>query len=119
MLLRFLRPALLSLGLMLAFPPAAFAVPPDQIDGWRADLAFLTKSIREIHPAPFNAVSQADFEAAVARLNADLPNLDRDRVILEFARIVALIGDGHTNLELFRLMHAAAGVAPFQPSPIR
>ncbi len=102
-----------------ALPRAASAVPADQLDGWRGDLAFLSASIHAIHPAPFVGASGADFDAAVTRLNADLPKLERDRAVLEFARLVALVGDGHTMVQLFHVLHGAAAVAPFRSSPVR
>jgi hypothetical protein len=43
-------------------------------------------------------VSRAAFDSAVATLDARIPTLRRHQIILELARIVALVGDGHTNI---------------------
>ena len=74
------------------------------------------KSIREIHPSPFHAISEQAFEKAAADVGAALPNYTRDRAVLEFARLVALIGDGHTTMGYFGF----SGSGPlFRAFPIR
>jgi hypothetical protein len=65
---------------------------------WREDLAFLAKSIREIHPDPFLQIPEADFQAEVQRIDAAIPDLDDTQVTVELMRLVALIRDGHSAL---------------------
>ena len=79
---------------------------------WRQDLAWLADKLPAKHGNAFHQVSKADFEAAVARLDERIPTLARHQVLTELGRIVALVGDGHTELWL---PQEAAG---FQRLPI-
>ena len=114
---RFLSLALAaSLSLALAACGQADAGPrevtPEQ---WRQDLAWLAKKLPDKHGNAFHQVSRADFETAVARLDERIPDLERHEVLVELGRIVALVGDGHTELWLpqeatgFRRLPIAAG----------
>ena len=82
---------------------------------WREDLAWLAEKLPDKHGNAFHRVSRADFEAAVARLDERIPGLERHEVLAELGRIVALIGDGHTELWLpqeatgFRRLPIAVG----------
>lgn len=69
-------------------------------DEWREDLAWLAEKLPARHGNAFHQVSRADFEAAVARLDERIPTLERHEVLTEMGRIVALVGDGHTELWL-------------------
>jgi HPt (histidine-containing phosphotransfer) domain-containing protein len=50
------------------------------------------------HRDLYHTMSQSAFDSAVASLDARIPTLGRHQIILELARIVALVGDGHTNI---------------------
>jgi hypothetical protein len=65
---------------------------------WREDLQFLAREIPKRHKDAFHRVTREQFERAVAELDAQIPALDDDRIALGLARIVAMIGDGHTTL---------------------
>ena len=67
---------------------------------WRDDLDYLEAALRRQHRHPFHTISPAAFAAAVRALDARVPSLDGHEVIVELARLVALIGDGHTALRL-------------------
>jgi tetratricopeptide (TPR) repeat protein len=45
-------------------------------------------------------MTREQFEAAVSSLDARIPTLSRDQIVVEITRIVAMIGDGHTYVEL-------------------
>lgn len=75
---------------------------PDSAAAWRADLAALAAGLERTHPNPFHSVSRERFAAAVADLDRRIPSLARHEIIVEMARIVAMIGDGHTNLSPVR-----------------
>ena len=67
---------------------------------WREDLAWLAEKLPAKHGNAFHQVSRAEFEAAVARLDERIPSLERHQVLTELGRIVAMVGDGHTELWL-------------------
>jgi hypothetical protein len=70
------------------------------VDAWRADLRFLTEELPKRHKNLFHRLTRPQFEAAVQALDEQLPSLARHQVILELARLIALIGDGHSRLDL-------------------
>lgn len=76
---------------------AARSLTPEQ---WRDDLAFLEDRIRAVHPRPFRYASEADFAAAVARLEAAIPRLSPEEVVVGLLRILALVRDGHTTMPM-------------------
>ena len=67
---------------------------------WQEDLHFLAKELPKQHQNLFHTMARDTFETAVAELNQRIPALERHQVIVELARIVALIGDGHSRIDL-------------------
>jgi hypothetical protein len=67
---------------------------------WRQDLRYLANALPAKHGNAFHQVSQADFKAAVAHLDRRIPELRDREVAVELGRLVAMIGDGHTELWL-------------------
>jgi tetratricopeptide (TPR) repeat protein len=51
-----------------------------------------------LHRNLFHTVTRARFESAVKKLDESIPRLARHQIIVEMARIVASVGDGHTNI---------------------
>ncbi|HEY0303834.1 MAG TPA: tetratricopeptide repeat protein, partial [Longimicrobiales bacterium] len=89
-------------------------IPAADVAGWRHDLQQLVRELERKHPAPYNRTPRDTFTAAVARLEQRIPQLAAHEIIVELQRLVALVGDGHTNINLT----AAAGV-DFHQLPIR
>lgn len=81
---------------------AASAGSATDLVGWRADLAFLAAELPKRHPAPFHQTTEAAFDAAIDELATALPGLSDDQRLVGLARIVALVADGHTQLDLGR-----------------
>lgn len=69
-------------------------------DAWRADLRYLARELPSHHVNAFHTVSRETFAGEVARLDAAIPRMNGDEVLVGFMRIVALMGDGHTHLDL-------------------
>ena len=93
----------LLLPIALASLPASGRAGPigdAWVAGWRADLAFAADSLPRAHPDFFHSVSPAAYRAALDSLAARLPGLEHHEIAVELARIMALVGDGHTRLTL-------------------
>lgn len=67
---------------------------------WREDLAYLAGALRREHRNPFHRTSRSAFDDAVRHLHARIPSLAGHEVVVEMARLVAMLGDGHTALRL-------------------
>ncbi len=65
---------------------------------WREDLQHLTQQMLEIHPNLFSRVSRDAWEQAVQALDETIPHLTDAQIIAGFARILAMVEDGHTFL---------------------
>lgn len=72
----------------------------DQQQMWQEDLTCLIDSLRQNHANLYHTISREQFDAAVSSLAARIPHLQRHEVIVEMARIVAMVGDGHTSFWL-------------------
>ncbi len=80
-------------------------------EGWQADLAFFAREVIRRAYAPFAQVTQESFSQQVARLNSQIPHLTDLQIMVEMARLVRQLGDGHAfvlpakaDLEQFRAL---------------
>jgi hypothetical protein len=69
-----------------------------EVAAWREDLAHMAREMSRRHRNLYHSVSRADFDSAVAALDRRIPSLARHQIIVEMARIAAMVGDGHTNI---------------------
>ncbi len=94
------RPLLLAalLGVWAVTPVAA--VDPEWAERWRQDLLELQDLLPETHPDPYHAVSQAELEVGFRRLIDRLPELPHHRIVVELAKLVARLEDGHSRVTL-------------------
>ena len=69
---------------------------------WREDISFMASSIREHHPNPFKYISEKSFQNQIDSLQESIPHMKDHEVIVKMARIVALLNDGHTQLQFFQ-----------------
>ncbi len=58
----------------------------------------MVREIRTTHPAPFAKVGEVTFLRNAETLEADLPRLSEEQRMVRAMRLVASIGDGHTQL---------------------
>ncbi len=68
---------------------------------WREDLHFMADRMEAIHPNLFWRVSEADFRQMVSTLDAEIPHLTDEQIILGLTRIVS-IADAHSHLTLYQ-----------------
>lgn len=83
--------------LLAAAAPAA-ATPAD-VAAWRADLDTLRRELPVRHPAPFLNVPRARWDSAATALARQLPSMSRNQALVGFMRLVAMLGDAHTDLD--------------------
>ena len=91
-----IQSALLTILLLSSI--TIYSQPTNDARAWQSDLDFLAQAIREGHPDPFANMDRRAFDQAVARLHKKIPPLKRHEIIVEFARIVAMLRDGHSAL---------------------
>src|SRR5262245_4995739 len=73
-------------------------VSKDEAEKWREDLQYMAEQMPLRHKNLFHVMSREAFDAAVENLDDKIPHLCRAEIIVEMARIVAMVGDGHTNI---------------------
>jgi hypothetical protein len=101
---------LLSLLLTVATPPRVTAgeasdtraLTPEQ---WREDLRYFSAQLQKRHKNVFHTVSREVFERAVADLDAAIPSLEDHQILVRLAQLAAMVGDGHTRVQLARDFH--------------
>lgn len=65
---------------------------------WREDLRFLAAELPKKHKNAFHRISREQFEKLIADLDAKIPTLSDEDIVIEISRIVSRIGDGHTGI---------------------
>ncbi len=113
--MRVLPSFLVVLGLSLASSSIA-----NTVNDWNADIdAFLQVLLAE-HDDPYFFTPKNRFDAAVQDYRNQLPHLDRSQRIAGLARVVAMVGDGHTWVPMHRLPFDGLPPGPgFRSLPIR
>jgi hypothetical protein len=112
---------LILLGLsQTALPPAPLRLPHPAIatatsrdQAWRGDLRYMASELRRLHANAFFSTSRAEFDAAVSALDANIPTMTDSEIVIEMMRLVAMLGDGHTQIFDY------SGAGGFRTYPIR
>jgi tetratricopeptide (TPR) repeat protein len=93
---------ILMLCLVLMLATAADARSQDKItaDGWLADLDYMIERLEIMHPNMYRNISEEQFSLAASRLRQTIPSLGTHDIFVEFAKLVALLKDGHTSMRL-------------------
>lgn len=114
-----LRAAAGALTLLVSAQGAAALAQSDDA-AWNADLDSIIATLEADHPNPYWLTPEDEFDAAVAAWRAELPDMNRAERLTGIARIVGLVGDGHTAVLLHDLPHGDQFMGPgFRLMPIR
>ena len=90
----------LALAIFLTACAAQNATTNITPDAWRADLRYLAAELPRRHVNAFHTITRERFADEVAKLDAAIPRLSNDESVVGLMQIVALVGDGHTHLDL-------------------
>ncbi|HET6374145.1 MAG TPA: S41 family peptidase [Candidatus Polarisedimenticolia bacterium] len=69
---------------------------------WNEDLKYFARELPKRHKNLFHSMSRAQFDQAVAELEAAIPSLPSQQIIVRMLQITAKVGDGHTALHVPR-----------------
>lgn len=85
----------------LALAGAAFSTKASAAEApvWRTTLRHVTDVIEAVHPNPFTHISRDDFQSRARDLDRALPRLSEEERMVRAMQLVALLGDGHTQIE--------------------
>lgn len=70
------------------------------IEEWRHDLDSIVHDILAIHPDPFARIGELTWRREAATLKEAIPGLSEPQRIVRLMQLVALLGDGHTLIDL-------------------
>ena len=84
--------------------------PPDRVAAWRDDLHALATELPRRHVDAFFHVAEPAWRRAVDELDGELATLDDAHIVAGLARLVAMLGDGHTRLNVV----GRSGLYPMQ-----
>ncbi|MBR9826060.1 MAG: hypothetical protein GYB36_09695 [Alphaproteobacteria bacterium] len=107
-------------ALALTLGVTAMGAAEEPTAPWEEDLdAFLTVLVAE-HDNPYFLTPQIEFDAAIADYRAALSDMDRAERIAGLARIIALVGDGHTWMPMHAMPFDGLPPGPgFRSLPVR
>jgi tetratricopeptide (TPR) repeat protein len=93
--------AAIFIPLVLAVSAVA-ELPSMGAQKWREDLRYFAAEAPKRHKNLFHTMTREQFDAAVRQLDARIPEMNDDQIVVELARIVAMIRDGHTYVPFGR-----------------
>ena len=67
---------------------------------WKSDVRYLYEQMARNHKNLYHSTPKSAFDAAVTALQDRIPNLTAEQIEVEIAKLVAMVGDGHTVFEL-------------------
>jgi hypothetical protein len=77
---------------------ANLSTTKSETEKWRQDLRYTAAEMEARHKNLFHTISRDQFQRAISDLDSRLPELKRNQIIVEMMKIVAMVGDGHTNI---------------------
>ena len=70
---------------------------PGTAKKWQKDLRKLEYQLADRHVDLYHSISKDSFSQVINDLYDDIPNLTEPQVLVRFAQMIALVGDGHTS----------------------
>jgi hypothetical protein len=93
---KFLAALLLSLHFSLLS-----AMPLEDVNKWKADLAFYQDMLEKKHISLYHNLSADKMKAAIELIEGKLPEISHNEAVVELMKLTKSIGDGHTSIPLW------------------
>ncbi|MFQ5526877.1 MAG: hypothetical protein ACE5GX_11535 [Thermoanaerobaculia bacterium] len=90
------RLAALTVALALQLSAAEAA----NVATWRRNVDAIVRDVIAYHPEPFAKTGELVFRRAATALKGSLPDLNEEQRVVALMRLVASLGDGHTQVQL-------------------
>lgn len=90
-----------GLTLALTVSRCAFALGPEEVASWRADLDVYEETLEANHIDLFNTVSRKTFSRELAALRDELDKMDEEEIVVALMALTRKIGDGHSAIPLW------------------
>jgi hypothetical protein len=71
----------------------------DRNEKWVEDLHYLIEQMPKVHKNIFHTMTKEQLEEFAVKLEKDIPKLSDNRIITEFVKLGAMIGDGHSLIQ--------------------
>ena len=68
---------------------------------WKADLQYLRNEMPNVHVNPYHTTSKETFDKFADDLIFKIPGMTDNQIVIEIAKMIAMINDGHTALNIF------------------
>lgn len=90
-------------------------------DQWNEDINSFINGMENVHVNPYHTTSKKDFIKYSDDLKKKLPSLSDNKIIVKVAEMVAMIGDGHTVLDVsgFHNNNVNTSVYNFHAFPVQ
>jgi hypothetical protein len=103
---------ILSVLFAIWTPSLSIAHNPETVN-WQKDIDFMGEILPAKHPNLFFKTPEETFRKELAKLKTEIPELSKTEVIFKIQKILAQMGDDHTNVDFIPAI-MQEGVLPFK-----
>jgi len=113
-------PTLASIAMLIAIAAGAAPAPPLPATNpisWSGDARFFVAALDSIHPKPYREYRRAAWDSAAADLDKRLPTLRYCDAVAALSRLVGMLRDGHSRLDMLSLAGHGRPTLSMLPGP--
>lgn len=86
---------------------------------WQEDISYLLDNLGKVHVNPYHTASKTNIELALNDLKGKVPRLGENEILARIAEAVAMIGDGHSAINIFNFHNNGNSAYPFHVFPLK
>ncbi len=86
---------------------------------WQEDISYLLDNLEKVHVNPYHTASKTNIELALNDLKGKVPRLGENEILARIAEAVAMIGDGHSAINIFNMHNNGKPSYPLHFFPIK